>query len=240
MKKVFALTALCCLMFSPAISAEIERGFINSNASVNKEMAPDTVEITIEVVTEDVNSLQVATVKNKELSDKVYNAMKSMVAETEGDYVKTSDFSAQPVYYYVNSKKNFEKYQVSNKVIVHTKLVQKSGELIDKAIELGATNIDNISFMLESYDTYCDELLVQAAKKSKMRAEGLALASGVRVVGVKNLSGSCNTHNSSPRIMYNMAAKSESMDSIPAYGATPISSGTIKLYANVNASYFVK
>lgn len=240
MKKILLLTAACCLAFASTTFAETERGFINSNATVNKELSPDTVEISIAIMTEDTKSMQIATQQNKELSDKLYNSMKSMITETNGDYVKTSNFSAQPIYNYSNNKRNFEKYQVSNRIIVHTKSIEKAGDLIDKAIALGATNIDNLSFTLSSYENYCDELLTQAAHKSKARAESLANATGAEIVGVKSLNGNCNTSGATQRLMYNMVSKSEVMDSAPAMGATPISTGTVKIYANVNASYFVK
>ena len=240
MKKILAITAVCCFMFSSATFAESERGFINANATVNKELSPDTVEISIAVVTDDLKSMQTATQKNKELSEKLYSAMKEMITDTNGDYVKTSDFSAQPIYHYTNGKKNFEKYQVSNRIIVHTKSVDKSGEIIDRAIALGATNIDNLNFTLSSYENYCDELLIQAAQKSRIRAEGLAKAAGSQITGVKSLNGNCNTSGVNQRIMYNMVAKSEMMDSASAMGSVPISSGSVKIYANVNASYFVK
>ena len=240
MKKILVFAAIGCLMLSSVAFAENERGFINANASINKEMSPDTVEISIAVVTNDIQSMQVATQQNKELSEKLYTAMKEMIMEANGDYVKTSDFSAQPVYIYVNGKKSFDKYQVSNRIIVHTKSVDKAGEIIDKAIALGATNIDNLSFMLSSYEDYCDDLLIQAAQKSRVRAENLAKAAGSQITGVKTLNGSCNTSGVTQRVMYNMVAKSEMLDSAPAVGSVPISSGTLKLYANVNASYFVK
>ena len=97
-----------------------------------------------------------------------------------------------------------------------------------------------MNFTLSSYENYCDELLIQAAQKSRIRAEGLAKAAGSQITGVKSLNGNCNTSGVNQRIMYNMLAKSEMMDSAPAMGSIPISSGSVKLYANVNASYFVK
>ena len=240
MKKILALTAICCLMFSNSVLAENEKGFISTNATVNKEIAPDTVEISIAIVTNDLKSMQVATQQNKELSDKLYNAMKLMITESNGDFVKTSNYSAEPIYTYTNGKRYFDKYQVSNRIIVHTKSIENVGNLIDKAISIGATNIDNLNFSLSSYENYCDELLTQAAQKTKVRAENLAAATGAKLRGVKSINGSCNTSGATQRIMYNMVAKSEAMDSAPAMGSTPISTGTVKIYANVNANYFVK
>ena len=93
---------------------------------------------------------------------------------------------------------------------------------------------------MSSYEEYCDDLLIQAAQKSRVRAENLAKAAGSQITGVKTLNGSCNTSGVTQRVMYNMVAKSEMSDSASTVGSVPISSGALKLYANVNASYFVK
>ena len=185
--------------------------------------------------------MQKATLENKELSDKLYNAMKGLITPANGDWVKTSDYSAQPVYVYTNNKRNFDKYEVSNRIIVHTKSIDKAGDIIDQAITLGATNIDNLNFTISSYEKECDNLLTQAAQKTRTRAELLAKAAGTMITGTKSISASCNTTGVSQRIMYNMMAKSSVADSEAAMGSsTPISTGVIKIYANVNVSYFVK
>ena len=240
MKKILLGAVLVGLLAAPAVFAETERGFVSSTATANKELAPDTVEISIAVVTYDNKSMQKATLENKELSDKLYNAMKGLITPANGDWVKTSDFSAQPVYSYSGNKRNFDKYEVSNRIIVHTKSIDKAGDIIDKAITLGATNIDNLNFTLSSYEKECDALLTKATQKTRTRAELLAKAAGTAITGTKSISASCNTSGVSQRVMYNMMAKSSMADAEMAAGSTPIETGVIKLYANVNASYFVK
>lgn len=111
-----------------------ERGYISVNTSANTELSPDVVEISIAVKTEDNKSLQKATAQNKEISDKVYTALKGMINTEAGDYVKTADFSAVPVYSYSGSKRNFDKYEVSNNVIVHTKIFPRQGILLIKQL----------------------------------------------------------------------------------------------------------
>lgn len=241
MKKILLGALLAGILAAPAVFAETERGFVSATATANKELAPDTVEISIAVVTYDNKSMQKATLENKELSDKLYNAMKGLITPANGDWVKTSDYSAQPVYVYTNNKRNFDKYEVSNKIIVHTKSIDKAGDIIDQAITLGATNIDNLNFTLSSYEKECDALLAQATQKTRTRAELLAKAAGTAITGTKSISASCNTTGVSQRLMYNMMAKSSVADSEAAMGSsTPIETGVIKIYANVNASYFVK
>ena len=244
MKKFLAVTAACCMMFSTAAFADADRGTIHASANSYKELSPDTVEISIAVVTNDNKSMQKATTQNKDISDKIYNTMKSMINTTNGDYVKTSNFSAQPVYTYVSNRRVLDKYEVSNRIIVHTKAIDKAGTLIDKAILLGATNIDNLNFSLSSYESQCDDLLATATKKTRSRAEKMAAAAGTSITGIQSVSGNCGTSGATRRVMYNMMAKSaiaeDAMQEAPAAGSIPIETGTLRLDANVNASYFVK
>ena len=152
---------------------EPERGYISVSTSANTEVSPDVVEINIAVKTTDSKSMLKATTENKEVSDKVYTAIKSMINTANGDYVKTADFNATPVYTYSsNGKRNFDKYEVSNSIIVHTKNIDKTGTIIDKAISLGATNVNDLVFSVSNYEDQCNDLLGIAAKKQK---QGLIL-----------------------------------------------------------------
>ncbi len=225
-----------------AAAEAIERGFVSVSTSANTELPPDIVEINIAVQTEDAKSLQKATDENKAISDKVYSELSSMINAQNGDYVKTANFNAAPIYSYKNDKKNLIKYEVSNNVIVHTKNIKDAGKMIDKAISSGATNINDITFSISSYDKQCDELLSIAAKKAYNRAGLLASSAGNTLAGIKNINGSCST-SEAIRPQYRMLAKnvamSASADSAEG-SASPIQGGVIKLFANLNASYFVK
>lgn len=220
-----------------------EKGYITVNTSANTELNPDVVEISIAVRTEDNKSLQKATAENKEISDKVYNALKEMINTTTGDYVKTADFSASPIYTYSGNKRNLDKYQVSNNVIVHTKNISKAGDIIDKAIGLGATNINNLTFSVSNYDHECNELLGVATRKAKTRADLIAKNASSAVTGIKSMDISCSM-NQNNTVQYRLMAKNlsfgASADAAAPEAATPIQSGVIKLYANVHASFFVK
>ena len=83
----------------------VEKGFISINTSANAEIIPDIAEISIAVVTSDHKSMQKATLQNKEISDKVISTLKSMINTSNGDYIKTSNFNASPIYIY-NGNKN--------------------------------------------------------------------------------------------------------------------------------------
>lgn len=224
-----------------AISESIERGYISVNTSANAELAPDVAEISIAVKTYDNKSMQKATLQNKEISEQVISTLKSMIDTSKGDYIKTADFSATPIYSYSGSKRNFDKYQVSNSVVVHTKSIDKIGTMIDKAIALGATDVNSLNFSVSNYEAQCNDLLTLAAKKASARANAVAKTVPTTLAGIRSMDVSCSASNSSrPQYKMLMANRAMMMDSEAAGSSTSIESGVIKVFANVSATYFVK
>lgn len=245
MKKVLCSIAVMTFLISfiPVQAISSELGYISVSTNANAELAPDVAEISIGIQTFDSKSMQKASLQNKEISDKVISNLKTMINTANGDYIKTSDFSATPIYTYTGNKKNFDKYQVSNSVIIHTKSIDKVGTMIDKSIELGATNINSLSFSLSSYEDKCNGLLELAANRAKSRAEAVAKTIPTTIAGIRTMDVSCSANNA-VRTQYRLMKSNMMMDAaagaVPEAASTAIESGVIKIYANVNASYFVK
>lgn len=255
MKKVIAATMLSSVLLTlptstlPAgavngIDSTLNKGYVSVSYTAEKEVSPDTVEVSISVKTDDKKSMQEAVRKNKEISDKVYSYLKSVITPANGDYVKTSNFSASPSYIYNNNKRTLDKYNVSNNVIVHTKSIDKISTIIDNSLSLGATDVDSLNFLLSEKDTQCADLLSNAAKQARKRADIVATSVGSSVVGIKNIDTTCSLNNSSRYPIYRnslMMAKSESMDGATSEtNSVNIEAGTIKIYSNVNASFYLK
>lgn len=219
-----------------------ERGYVMANGSANKDLTPDTAQISFSVVTYDKTSMQRATEENKNITEKIIKDLKSSINTNNGDYIKTTNFSATQQYKYQNRERIFDKHQVSNTIIINTKNIDKVGNMIDKAIKLGATDVDNLNFTVSKYDNECEEILAEATKKAKTQAGIMVKAVGAELNGVKALSGSCNSSGSprSYRYATNKLMMADSVAEEAAGPSTPIEVGTIKIYANVDASFFVK
>ena len=217
---VLGLIAVSAPLSTQAVTqVSHDRGYISVSTSANTEVAPDVAEISFAVQTSDSKSMQKATQLNKEASDRVLSVLSSMLNSSNGDYIKTSDFSASPIYSYSGSKRN-----------------------LDKAIEAGATNVDNLNFSVSTYDAQCNDLLGIATKKAQSRAGLLAKNLGTTLDGVRTFDVSCNANNyNSPR-MYMAKNMLASVADEAASGATSttITGGVVKINANVNASFFVK
>lgn len=254
MKKLISATLLSAVLLSapiltlPAgavneVAINKDRGYVSVSYNAEKEVSPDTVEVSIAVRTDDKKTMQEAVRKNKEITEKVYAYLKGEITSANGDYIKTSNYSASPNYIYSNNKRILDKYEVSNNIIVHTKSIDKIANIIDKSLSLGATNVDSLNFSLSEKDAQCAELLSNATKQVRKRADIVAAAAGSSVVGIKNIDTSCSLNNSRVSVYRNslMMAKAAPMDASSAEGsATNIEAGTIKIYSNVNASFYLK
>lgn len=245
MKKVLLTAAVLGLLIgaaplsTQAVTAAVERGYISVSTTANTELAPDVAEVSIAVQTTDSKSMQKATIQNKEISDKVIAALKSMINTADGDYIKTSDFNASPIYSYSGSRRTLDKYQVSNSIIIHTKSIEKVGSMIDKAIALGATNIDSLAFSVSNYENQCNDLLAIATKKAQNRANAIAKTVPTSITGIRSMDVSCSANNAYRPPYRMMMAKN--MDAAGAESSsTSIEKGVVKVFATVNASFFVK
>jgi len=245
MKKVLLTAAVLGLLIgaaplsTQAVTAAVERGYISVSTTANTELAPDVAEVSIAVQTTDSKSMQKATIQNKEISDKVIAALKSMINTADGDYIKTSDFNASPIYSYSGSRRTLDKYQVSNSIIIHTKSIEKVGSMIDKAIALGATNVDSLAFSVSNYENQCNDLLAIATKKAQNRANAIAKTVPTSITGIRSMDVSCSANNAY-RPQYRMMM-AKNMDASGAESSsTSIEKGVVKVFATVNASFFVK
>ena len=246
MKKFLLLAAVIALgcYSTQAITTTtgIERGYISVNTTANAELAPDVAEVSIAVQTYDNKSMQKATLQNKEISEKVITELKAMINTANGDFIKTTDYNASPVYSYSGNRRTLDKYQVSNSVVVHTKSIDKVGAMIDKSIALGATNVNSLSFSVSNYENQSNNLLQLASKRAKTRAEAVAKVVPAQLAGIRTMDVSCSANNAI-RTQYRLMKSNMMMDAAagaPEASSTSIESGVVKIYANVNASFFVK
>lgn len=221
----------------------LKQGVVSVSYTAEKEVAPDTVQISIAVKTTDKASMQNASKQNKEISDKIYNYLKGAINPENNDYIKTSNYSARPVYIYQDRKQVFDKYEVSNNIIVHTKNIDKIAQMIDKSLTLGATNVDSLDFSLSSKDKYCDELLTKATTEVVNRANVVATAAGTSVDGIKSIGTSCSL-NQYQAVNYArnslMMAKSAVTEDSAMGSSSPIEAGVIKVYSTVNGVFRLK
>ena len=133
----------------------------------------------------------------KEASDansKLMAAMTSALLESGIDQkdVQTSRFSVQPVYapQEPRTEQKLVGYSVSNHVRVKIRQIGKVGEILDRLITAGATDVGNISFLVSDPSKALDQAqaaITDARRKAEVYAEaGLRLG---RVIWITEDSG---------------------------------------------------
>lgn len=238
MKKLvfFSVIAIVFVLLShhnAVAVVEKDEGYVSVNASSTKEVSPNQAEIVIQIETSD-KSAQKASSDNKVIANNVYTSIKPLLEAD--DYIKTNKFTLRPQYTYSkDNKKTLDKYIAINSVVVRTKKIDVVSKLIDTAISNGATTIENLTFSSSNFESECNCVLSELAKNAYTQASAISKSINVNIVGVKSINATCNPENNS-RSVYAMAMKS----AVDSASATPIESGKIKIYANIDASFYVK
>jgi uncharacterized protein len=124
----------------------------------------------------------------KEASDtnsKLIGAITAALLESGIDQkdVQTSRFSVQPVCaaQEPRTEQKLVGYTVSNHVRVKIRQIGKVGEILDRLITAGVTDVGNISFLVSDPSKALDEARKAAITDARRKAEVYAEASGLRL-----------------------------------------------------------
>ena len=248
MKKKFIIASAVVLALFVGFGLQAQaktQGAIYVKATANADLQPDTAEFNVVVRTKDKTSLEAAAVKNKEINLKITEYFNGLLDKKKGEYIKTIDYSARPIYNYKDGKQVFDRYEVVNTLTVHTKQTEGIGKFIDNSLHLGATDIGGINFMLEATDMHCANLLAEATNKAKTKAQAVANASGQRITGIKEIRTNCNLSGGRnyPRYMNSkmmLMSAGATNDMAMEETSTSVEGGAIKLYATIDADFYAK
>ena len=242
--KKFLIAALAMgvvLSTTCVFAVEEERGYVSDSAKAEQEFVPNVANFKFYIETSD-KDLNIATEKNKQETQKALEAVKKELDSAKGDSVKTINFSANPEYRYKNGKREFIRYNVTNGFQVTLKNTDKLGNLISLGLKNGATRVGDLNFSLDNTQNACNELIKEAVGLSKTRANETAKAAGSYVTGIKSINASCSgdsVYYPQARLMNSAKFSTASADAA-ADSSVPTELGTVKIFANVSAQYFVK
>ncbi len=233
-KKIFVI--LMALFFFPAL-AEME-STVSVDTRISKSFSPDTVKIRfyVENSGQNINDIKQ---KNDKIVNDATTKLKSKLNANET--ITTISYNINNIYSYKDKVRIFQKYEVKNGFEVKLKDLNKVSEIIKIATDAGVNRVDNLDFYLENNEKNCNDLLIQATKNAKARAEVVAAAAGSSILKVKSINPYCSANSSSPRVYYNKMMLSSS-DAMGESASAPqvIEAGSINLSASVNMTYYLK
>jgi uncharacterized protein len=174
---VTILLSLCSGAYAQQSQLAPEVGIVvTGEGSVN--VPPNYAQIRIGVTTR-TKTVKEAINTNSRLIVAIIAALKDAgVAEND---IQTARFSIQPNYTDSRAEPRLAGYSVSNHVNATVREIGKVGELLDRAVAAGATDVDNLSFLNSDTSRALDQAREAAIADARRKAEVYARASAVRL-----------------------------------------------------------
>lgn len=245
-KKLFLLvimSAIIILAVSNTVKAndikkENDRGILSTRGTVSENFSPDTAIIILGVETQAKTATEAANLNSKKARN-VVDKINSMIDKKQGDFIKTSRYSINPVYEYTKDQRKsiLTGYKATNQVTITTKQLNIVSGIIDSAIASGANNVQGIDFTIDNKEGYCKKVLEKATLNALEEAKIITKTLNVNIVGIKQVSSSCGSEFPSP-VFKTMQAGLAGMESYEP--STPIEAGEIKIQGNVNIDFYIK
>lgn len=139
------------------------------NGSLSVE--PNIVQIQLEVRTEN-KQLSQAQKENAAAMNQVIDSLLNLGIGR--DNIQTISYTIFPQYDYVEGKQIFRGYEVTNAITVKVTSIQEVGNMIDVAVENGATGVSNIHFTVENQQLEYQKALSLALRDSLAKAQTIA------------------------------------------------------------------
>jgi uncharacterized protein YggE len=181
---------------------------------------------TIGGVTTQGKSVQEATAANSKIMAAITAALVDAgVAQKD---IQTSRFWVQPQYN-TSSPAKISGYEVSNQVTVKIRDLNKAGDIIERIVGAGATNVGNIQFQHNDPSKLLDQAREAAVADAKRKAEVYAKASGVTLGRVAWLTEDAGYTPPMPMLGARAAAGASS--------PVPISTGEDALHVRITVGF---
>jgi uncharacterized protein YggE len=140
-------------------------------------VAPDYAEITAGVTTKAKTAKEAIDANSKLMTAVMAALLDAGIAKKD---IQTSQFSVQPVYTTQgNTEPKLTGFSASNQVAVTIRQIDKVGEIADRVVSAGATNIGNLAFLHSDMSKLLDQARESAVADARRKAELYARASGV-------------------------------------------------------------
>ena len=233
MKKIKTLAAAAVVAVSlfsmqgDAMAAEANT--ISVRGIAKQEVAPDMAYLTLGISVKGDTAESVRT-QAAEASQKVRRALLGMAISENN--IQSSSYNLYPDYENVNGKNKQKGYALNTTLRIKVDDLKKLGDIIDKTVQEGVTNVNQVSFAL-SEESNVQRQLLAAVDNARAKAAIVANAGG-RNLG-EMLSADISDYNGETMV----AAGTNYKRSLAADVAAPtqLMPGTLKIDASVEVTF---
>lgn len=231
-KSLSAAFLLCFAFFAPmpeCAAAEAEPPILSVSGSGTVRSIPDQASITLGVITRGSTASE-AQQDNAAKASAVKDALIALGIEEKD--IKTEEYRFNPEYSREKNERNvIVGYTASNIIRVKVRDVAIVGDVIDVALANGANTVHSLDFSIRDTEGLRKKALENAVKDARSKADAIAHALGVSIVGVRHVTENTGMFQSRGNNGMMMA---KSMDMAEA---TPIEAGDMSLTADVHIDF---
>jgi len=235
--KVFAAALLVMLPLAasaqqpPATPRDLQQPVVITSGEGVVQAVPDRAWITISAESR-APSPREAQRKNAEAMKPVQDRLRA--AGIPDEAIKTTAYDLQPDWDYSNNRRTLRGYVARNSIDVRIDNVDRVGELLDIAVNAGATSVANIRFDLKDRDRIEREALRLAVADARSRATAAAAGAGMSVDRIIRID---EQGVSSPPV----PLRRETFQAAAAdAGAPPVAAGSVEVRAHVTVTTLLK
>ena len=206
--------------------------FVTGSATTNIKTDKATVSLGVETTDK---TAEKALLSNSNLMNKIINALKG--SGIQANETRTSSFTINPNYNYseYGSKGDLIGFTVSNSIYITSSNIDLISLWIDTAVKTGANAVNEVYFSVSSdrLDKIKNDLLKDSVANAKSKADIVAEAAGLNIVGIKSITiGELGA----PPIPGPVPVYSKSV-AFDETSSTPILSGEQEITATVSIVY---
>ena len=225
MRVHFLLSAVLGIGLPASAQTDDLKPQIRVTGRATVSVQPEQASVDVGVVTEAPEARDAARM-NAEKLDIVLKAIRNALGS--GAKSETVSYSLNPVYRYPERNEPvLTGYSATNVVRIRELALDTVGEVIDLATSSGANSVSNIAFGLRDEAAAKARALREAAIDARAKANALADALGLQVLGVLSVS------EGEPDIVRPMPMYRAEMAMAQAAPPTPVEAGAIEVRASV-------
>ncbi|WP_421578985.1 SIMPL domain-containing protein [Shinella sp. M31] len=229
-----ALAAALPLAAKAEDSAKPREATIVVTGEGSAEVAPDMALIDLGVVKDAKTAREALDANNKAMAEILAALKEAGIAERD---LQTSGFMINPQYQYPQSSTGenpppvLTGFQVTNTVTLRVRDLSKLGEIMDKAVTLGANQGGGIRFTNDKPETAVSAARKKAVENAMAKAKELTDAAGVGLGRVLEISET--SYRAEPMPMMRAMAKDYAAEG----GAVPLATGENSYSVVVNVTF---
>jgi len=158
-----------------------ERDTITISGEGRVTAIPDIATTSIGVQTERT-TVAAAQKENTEKMNTIIERLKDLGIEKED--IKTTSYNVYPVYDYNRGTRTDRGFSVDQRVTVKIRDLDKTGEVLAAAAELGANQVGGLNFTVDEPEELRQDARLEALEAAKKKADALTKAAGVKLGGI--------------------------------------------------------